>query len=194
MIIKSNKLTSILLLALSISVNAHAGKVQMFSDRTPSAAEMGNILFSGSSASTYNSRTVKTRSISFGKKVNAESMVSESLPKADTIGLPIKFGYNSSQILAESRPFLDEIGKMLSLEDFSQEKLVIEGHTDASGSDRYNRYLSERRAQSVRKYLVNNYQIASARLFVTGKGESTPLEGFSAYNGINRRVQFYKAP
>jgi outer membrane protein OmpA-like peptidoglycan-associated protein len=183
----SKQITHLALLMITVSV--HAGDVKMFSDHAPSAAEMGRILFSSPSSS-VSAPVVKTRSISFGKKIKVQAEVSS----ADTVGLPIKFAYNSSKILPESRPFLDEIGKMLSLEDFSDEKLVIEGHTDASGSKKYNQYLSKRRAQSVKSYLVSEYQIASARLFVTGKGESTPLEGTSAYAGINRRVQFYKAP
>lgn len=189
--IKSTSKLPLAILALGFSINAYAGNVQMYSGQAPSAEEMGNILFAGDKQS---APKVKTRSISFGKKVSVEPVVAETEPQADTIGLPIKFAYNSTTILPESRPFLDEIGKMLTLADFAEEKLVIEGHTDASGSKSYNHHLSERRAQSVRTYLVENYQIASNRLFVTGKGESTPLQGYSPYNGINRRVQFYKAP
>ena len=181
----ATKFTNLLVLTFFFSIQAQAGDVKMFSDNPPSASEMGNILFSKqSSAGAMQSGAVKTRSISFGKPKT----------KTDAVGLPIKFAYNSTDILPESKAFLDEVGKMLTMEEFNQEKMVIEGHTDASGSNRYNFYLSERRAQSVKNYLVGTYQVASNRLFVTGKGETEPLQGVSAYNGINRRVQFYKAP
>ena len=63
---------------------------------------------------------------------------------AKAIGLPIKFGYNSDQILSESKEYLDVVGEMLNLSDYASERLVIEGHTDASGSDRYNEKLSKK--------------------------------------------------
>lgn len=190
----ANKIsTFIQITAISIltSTQVIAGDVKMY-NAPPSAQEMGNLLFSKKAAP-----KVKTRSISFGKSkpVAAEEPQQQELAaSADTVGLPIKFGYNSTQIMPESKPFLDEVGNMLTLDEFSSEKLVIEGHTDAAGSDKYNRYLSERRAESVKNYLANNFQIAEDRLFVTGKGESAPLEGTNPYDGVNRRVQFYRAP
>jgi len=195
-----NKLVLTVLFCAAGTVTA--GDVKMFSEQPPSAEEMGNILFSNKASLTQVKPRIKTRSISFGKPkdITATSVnqgqknVAASAASADTIGLPIKFGYNSVKILDESKPFLNEVGKMLSLNQFADKKLVIEGHTDASGSDDYNRYLSERRAQAVKDYLVGKFQIASNRLFITGKGESAPLKGKSPYDGVNRRVQFYQAP
>ena len=194
-------LTKIMLLTAFFSVRAEAGDVKMFSDQPPSAAELGNILFSkqpNASATSASKPKMKMRSISFGKPaaVAAVAEPQETLQNNsdNAVGLPIKFAYNSSEILPESKPFLDEIGKMLSLDEFSQESLVIEGHTDARGSDKYNRFLSERRADSVKSYLVGKFQIPSDRLFAMGKGESSPLAGKNPNDGVNRRVQFYRAP
>jgi outer membrane protein OmpA-like peptidoglycan-associated protein len=52
-------------------------------------------------------------------------------------------------------------------------KLEIEGHTDSVGSDTYNQSLSERRAESVRSYLVSQ-NIAAQTITVAGFGESRP--------------------
>ena len=180
-------------------VYANAEEVKMYSDSAPSAEEMGSILFSSQpdDAPAMKSGRVKMRSISFGKQkdtIAAQAKETTATQKSSVVGLPIKFAYNSSEVLEESKPFLDEIGRMLSLPNFSNEKLLIEGHTDASGSEEYNRYLSERRAQSVKNYLKNNFNIASNRLFVTGMGESESLVDVSPYAAVNRRVQFRKAP
>lgn len=170
-------------------------------DRPPSAEEMAKILFPKSSKNNGDkpakSVAIKTRSISFGKPKMPEpdlSQVEATSEENNSIGLPIKFGYNSAQILPESLPFLNEVGKMLSMSDHMGERLVVEGHTDASGSQGYNQYLSEKRAEAVRKYLTSNFNIADNRLFINGMGESQPVPGVDPYAAVNRRVQFYRAP
>ena len=165
------------LLALCLNASVSSGEVKMF-DRPLAAEEMGNILFSNKSSQAG----VKTRTI----------VISDN--RADSIGFPIKFQFNSVGILDESRSFLDEVGKMMTLEKFSQEKIVVEGHTDAYGSQKYNHLLSRRRAIAVKDYLLKNYQIPENRLFVAAKGESKPLSGKSPFASVNRRVQFYRAP
>lgn len=176
-----------------ICQSAQAGDVQMFKT-PPSAEEMGRVLFSKESNPEAVTSQVKTRSISFGKKSKepvankAETSVSKS--SGDAIGLPIEFAYNSSQIAPESIPFIAEIAKMMSLPEFSNKRLVIEGHTDAKGSDDYNRDLSEKRAEAIKNYLTDNYQIQFNRLTVIGRGESEPLPGVNPNDAVNRRVQF----
>lgn len=189
----------LLLLSSFCYGSVQAEDVKMFTDRAPSAAEMGNILFSGQGNQDGLSKAggMKMRSISFGKAKSFEPKVSHQQNAAqskNSIGLPIKFGYNSSEILSDSLPFLDEVGKMLTMPDYAQKKLVVEGHTDASGSKRYNQYLSEKRAAAVKGYLMTRYNISENRLFVNGMGENHPLSGMSPYAAVNRRVQFYSAP
>ncbi len=171
--------------------------VKMYSGAPPSAEEMANILFSQpeNNVGSIKPGGIKMRSISFGKAKKPEPTYAQATPQnKNSVGLPIKFGYNSSDILPESLPFLDEIGRMLAMADYAQKKLVVEGHTDASGSKGYNQYLSERRAESVKAYLMGNHNIADNRLFVNGMGENQPLPDMDAYAAVNRRVQFYSAP
>ncbi len=193
-----NKMScSLFLVLLFWQINANAQEVKMYTGSAPSAEEMGKILFS-SQPSTMKPEGIKMRSINFGKSTNSQQELPKQAAQASqqdsAVGLPIKFGYNSAEILEDSKSFLNEIGRMLSMPDFASEKLVIEGHTDASGSDKYNMYLSERRAESVKEFLRNNFNIASNRLFVTGMGESQPLQGVAPHAPVNRRVQFRKAP
>lgn len=164
----------------------NAQDVKMYRDKTPTAEEMGEVLFSSQPPS-MESDSIKMRSISFEKAPIEKA-------QAQAVGLPIKFAYNSAEVLEESKPFLNEVGRMLSLSNFANEKLLIEGHTDAIGSKTYNLALSERRAQSVKNYLKENFNISSNRLFVDGVGESMPLAGEAPGAAVNRRVQFRKAP
>lgn len=198
----NKSITLLFLPALLWHANIYAEGVKMYTDRAPSAREMGSILFSRQERGNENimPRTVKTRSISFGKAKMPEPTMAQAQAQAEvagqeqsSIGLPIKFGYNSTRILPESVPFLNEVGKMLGMAEYAGEKLMIEGHTDASGAEDYNQSLSERRAQEVKAYLMNNYNIAGNRLFVSGRGENKPLPGVNPFAAVNRRVQFYRA-
>ncbi|MCH9696883.1 MAG: OmpA family protein [Gammaproteobacteria bacterium] len=174
--------------SVQFSTVCTAEDVKMYSS-VPSADEMANQLFPGSSSQT--SKRPKTRSISFDP---VETATAPTPPAAESvgIGLPIQFGYNSDEITGESRPYIDELGKMLSRDDLRTEKIVIEGHTDASGSSQYNQKLSERRAKAVKDYLFYKYGIERDRLVILGKGEYSPLSGQDPYASVNRRVEIHK--
>jgi outer membrane protein OmpA-like peptidoglycan-associated protein len=68
--------------------------------------------------------------------------------------------------------------------------VVIEGHTDATGSDDYNLSLSQRRAASVKQYLISVHGIDAARLEAVGLGKTRPLYAADPFAPENRRVQF----
>jgi OmpA-OmpF porin, OOP family len=104
-----------------------------------------------------------------------------------TVGFHIQFAFDSADILAQSRPFLDQLGKVLAAEP--RLSVVVEGHTDATGGDAYNLALSKRRAESVKAYLTQVWKVAPERLTVEGKGKGEPLVT-NPYAPENRRVQF----
>jgi len=107
--------------------------------------------------------------------------------KPVTVGFHIQFAFNSVQILAESRPFLDQLGKVMQAEP--KLSVAIEGHTDAKGGDAYNMTLSKRRAESVKAYLVRTWSLDPNRMTVEGKGKIQPLVA-DPFAAENRRVQF----
>lgn len=111
-------------------------------------------------------------------------------PEPEVVGLPIQFAFDSAELLPESKPFLDEVGKMMQLERLAEAQLLIEGHTDGHGPADYNAQLSMRRANAVAKYLVTKHSVQPKRLVTQGKGESDPLPGTRATDRQNRRVQF----
>jgi len=100
----------------------------------------------------------------------------------------INFDFDSDIIRGESKPTLDKIVAMLKSEQTMQ--LIIEGHTDSDGSTEHNQILSEKRAESVKSYLVSA-GISSSRLFTKGYGESMPVAPNTTATGKaqNRRVE-----
>jgi len=195
-----NKAIKIACTSLLLQSQLCVGEVIMYDKQPPSAEEMGNILFSTPARDNGQNELpgkVKSRSISFGHKA-AYQPEKNPIPmeeaSVNSIGLPIQFSYNSAKIMSKSTPFLDQIGKMMNLENYRNENLLIEGQTDASGSDKYNKALSEKRAQAVKSYLVDNFQVSPEKLFISGRGEENPLPDTAPNASVNRRVQFYKAP
>jgi outer membrane protein OmpA-like peptidoglycan-associated protein len=111
----------------------------------------------------------------------------------DAFAFQICFAYDSTEILPESRSYLDSVGAMLRLPEVRGKKVVIVGHADASGSEQYNQALSERRAATVRTYLTSRFGIGADRLEAQGEGETDPLAGTDPYAAKNRRVEFHAA-
>lgn len=77
----------------------------------------------------------------------------------------------------------------------SQTNIIVQGHTDSSGSDAVNQPLSERRADRVRDFLVSQ-GVASSRLTAVGYGSSRPAvpNDTEANRALNRRVQLEISP
>ncbi|HEX9833259.1 MAG TPA: OmpA family protein [Mycobacterium sp.] len=101
------------------------------------------------------------------------------------------FDVGSDRLRPESSPKLEELRAMLA--QHGDLKVMIEGHTDATGDDASNLSLSERRAQSVVTWLTGN-GIAAARLQAAGKGEMVPVGDNATEAGRqqNRRVVIRK--
>ncbi len=83
------------------------------------------------------------------------------------------FAFDSANLSAAGRAKLDELVQSLSV-SAAQAALNIIGYTDRIGSDAYNMELSQRRAQSVRNYLVQQ-GIPAASIHAEGRGNSAPL-------------------
>ena len=114
----------------------------------------------------------------------------------DAVGCPRKgsvtlhgvtFEFNSHTLTAESRPLLDEVAA--DLKKNPRLKVQLEGHTDSVGRDAYNLTLSQKRADSVREYLISQ-GVNPANLTAKGFGETQPTADNSTEAGRaeNRRV------
>lgn len=103
---------------------------------------------------------------------------------------PIQFETASARILAESEPVLDEAIATLTASPTGD--VEIEGHTDSVGGEQSNQSLSQRRAESVREYLVAG-GVEPDRLTAIGYGESrlkVDPEESAADRQQNRRIEF----
>ncbi|MFK8079480.1 MAG: OmpA family protein [Granulosicoccus sp.] len=180
----SLKVAAVACLALMYSGLGHTADATDFTERDtifysepPTAEDLGQHLFPALE------NTGLTRGISF-KESKTQSSVDKS------VSMPVLFHFGKTSVIEESRPFLDRIGQMLLKPEYVNQKLVVEGHTDAVGTTTNNQRLSELRALAIKEYLVSQFAIDPYRLFPTGKGESRLIEPEAPTDRANRRVEF----
>jgi outer membrane protein OmpA-like peptidoglycan-associated protein len=105
------------------------------------------------------------------------------------IDLEITFDYNSADISAKSLPSVQALGRALTSADLKGSTFIVAGHTDAAGGDAYNQDLSERRADSIKRYLMEKFSIGGADLVTVGYGKSKLKDPNQPMAEVNRRVQ-----
>jgi outer membrane protein OmpA-like peptidoglycan-associated protein len=130
-------------------------------------------------------RNRKTRSLSLGEREEI-AQIASTKPKID---LDIQFDYNSADIRPSSMPAVQELGKALSNASLKGSTFVVAGHTDAIGGEAYNQDLSERRADTIKRYLTEKYGLNGSDLVTVGYGKSKPKDPNAPMDPINRRVQ-----
>ncbi|AQS51028.1 outer membrane protein OmpA [Paenalcaligenes hominis] len=98
------------------------------------------------------------------------------------------FDFDKATLKPEGRQVLDQVADQAS--NLELETLIAVGHTDSTGPEAYNQKLSERRANSVKEYLVSK-GIAADRIYTEGKGELDPIATNATREGRaqNRRVE-----
>jgi outer membrane protein OmpA-like peptidoglycan-associated protein len=127
-----------------------------------------------------------------GQKVE-ESFAFKDKPKVSdraivNKSLSIHFTTGSDEIMAGSYFTLDSLGEtMLS---FGNTFLQIEGNTDSRGNAAANKSLSQKRAEAVKKYLVENFKIPQERFVAVGHGSANPVASNANEDGraLNRRT------
>ena len=85
-----------------------------------------------------------------------------SAARSAALALPAQFAFDSAEILPSARQQLDALAEGIRMLPAIQ-SVVIEGHTDATGTEAYNEQLSQRRAHAVKRYLVAAHGIEPAR-------------------------------
>jgi outer membrane protein OmpA-like peptidoglycan-associated protein len=130
-------------------------------------------------------RNRRTRSLSTVEREEIANFATDR-PKID---LEITFDYNSADISTTSLASVQALGKALSNPNLKGSTFVVAGHTDAVGGESYNQDLSERRADTIKRYLVERFGIAGADLVTVGYGKSKPKDPNASLDPANRRVQ-----
>jgi outer membrane protein OmpA-like peptidoglycan-associated protein len=133
-------------------------------------------------------QTIRGRATRSLSNIEREEIATIAKDKPN-IDLEITFDYNSADISAKSMSSVQALGKALTNPDLKGSTFVVAGHTDAVGSDPYNQDLSERRADSVKRYLVEKYSIPGADLVTVGYGETKLKDPKNPTSEVNRRVQ-----
>ena len=130
-------------------------------------------------------RNRQTRSLSMDERNQLESMTLTK-PQVD---MEIKFDFNSASISQSSMPAVQQLGEALSDAKLQGSTFIVSGHTDAVGGEAFNQDLSERRADTIKKYLVDNYHIAAGDLVTVGYGKTHLKDPDHPDAAVNRRVQ-----
>jgi outer membrane protein OmpA-like peptidoglycan-associated protein len=133
--------------------------------------------------STIRGRT--TRSLSNTEREEIATMAKDK----PNIDLEITFDYNSADISAKSLPSVQALGRALTSAELKGSTFIVAGHTDAAGGEAYNQDLSERRADSIKHYLMDKFSIAASDLVTVGYGKSKLKDPNQPMAEMNRRVQ-----
>ncbi|ALA16814.1 MULTISPECIES: OmpA family protein [Chelatococcus] len=126
-----------------------------------------------------------TRGLCIGTEAECKSAPAK--PVVEPFDLVVTFDYNSDVLTREARRNLDEFAKALADQRLATATFLVEGHTDATGSEAYNLGLSERRASSVVRYLTGK-GIDVSRLTARGYGKMRPRTA-NPFDAANRRVE-----
>jgi outer membrane protein OmpA-like peptidoglycan-associated protein len=127
----------------------------------------------------------------------AESEAAAIRREGDLIAISLKgdvtFDYDSAAVRPGLYSEIDRISNVLI--KYPKTVILVEGHTDSSGSENYNMDLSQRRADSVKNLIVQS-GVSSARIETMPYGESMPIADNSTETGraMNRRVEIKVAP
>ena len=106
----------------------------------------------------------------------------------------ILFDLNSAALRSTSRTTLNELASNFA--QYPDNQIIVEGHTDSSGTDAHNQRLSEQRAGNVADYLIDR-GVSARNVVVYGYGESDPKSSNDTAEGrqLNRRVEIHiRAP
>lgn len=107
-----------------------------------------------------------------------------------TLDTKTLFDFDKANLRPEGKAKLDEVLARARAAGVTVDKIDVVGHTDSIGSDAYNQALSERRAASVKNYLVEK-GVPASKIVTRGMGESQPVADNKTRDGrqANRRVE-----
>jgi outer membrane protein OmpA-like peptidoglycan-associated protein len=106
----------------------------------------------------------------------------------------IQFPVGKYIIMPDNYALLSKVQR--AIRTFGEPDVVIEGHTDSTGTEELNTHLSQRRADSVREYLIANKTLSSKKIIAVGYGSERPLASNQTEDGraINRRIDVIVKP
>jgi outer membrane protein OmpA-like peptidoglycan-associated protein len=106
-----------------------------------------------------------------------------------SIDVEINFDYRSAKINRSATPAVNTLGRALSSADLKGATFILAGHTDGKGSLSYNQELSEKRVDTVKRYLVDHFKLSPTNLVAVGFGKTKLKNASDPFGPQNRRVQ-----
>ena len=106
----------------------------------------------------------------------------------------MQFPVGKSIIMPENYALLSKVQK--AVRTFGHPRVIVEGHTDTTGSNDVNMLLSQQRAEAVREYMIANQTLAADSISAVGYGSERPLasNATAAGRAINRRIDIQIIP
>ncbi len=106
----------------------------------------------------------------------------------------IQFPVGQAVIMSKNYPLLTTVQK--AIDTFGKPDVVIEGHTDSTGTEVLNQELSQKRAEAVKQYLIYNGSLPAGKIAAVGYGSARPLASNANAQGraINRRIDVIIKP
>ena len=130
-------------------------------------------------------RQLQARSLTLADREHV-ALIAATKPKID---LEVYFEYNSATLAYEAVPALVVLGRALTSPELKGKLFMIGGHTDAKGGDEYNLDLSKRRAETVERFLEQNFDLKPENFLVVGFGKEQLKNKADPFAAENRRVQ-----
>jgi outer membrane protein OmpA-like peptidoglycan-associated protein len=133
--------------------------------------------------------------LSLEKRLHVQGLLADLDSKLADQGLTttvpgeLLFAVNSDEVRESAHDTLAKVAELISVYDDRQ--VLIIGHSDAVGDAAYNKQLSERRAELVKQFFVDNFEVEEDRLSTQGWGEARPIAANTTPDGrrANRRVE-----
>jgi outer membrane protein OmpA-like peptidoglycan-associated protein len=123
------------------------------------------------------------------------AIVEQALLQTGLLGsIDVVFAFDGRTLMPATTGLLNTVGSLLSA--YPGLCVEVTGHTDSTGPEAYNQRLSEQRAEVVRQYLLNQFDLAPGQITTRGMGEAQPIAGNETSFGrtLNRRVTFRVLP
>ena len=113
-------------------------------------------------------------SLFFGCAGEPPKPVDKPAPKViDKMTLKVLFDYNKATL---TKSDIDELEKaIVFVKKYPGSHIILEGHTDSLGTDKYNLELSQKRAEAVRQHLIQAGAVAEEKISATGFGSAKPV-------------------
>lgn len=110
------------------------------------------------------------------------------IPKSSLDTIQVTFARGSAALTDEGKEFLRTVGTAMQRKAGVWKSMIVEGHTDATGSEAVNRRLSKSRADSVKSFLVAEFGLSNIETM--GRSSENLRDTDNPTGGLNRRVEF----